>query len=219
MSVGRFELPTNGLKGHCSAIELHALNSAFIVARPYHSDWLIDVSNFPQPPCPIICWWGLLLAAEKHCFLPLLPYWKPALLMLCSHWDRTYVLSSCTPTLKGALILSSGTNALKLSSNRSYQRGTSLIGVRQAEAVFYSFRFVFFGTNAVMQSSRVMRFWGIVVKQKWDHFVTIPALLSLRLMAPYTALFPKKGTLQFITAQTVAMINLFLIPNYQKTNS
>ena len=38
MSVGRFELPTNGLKGHCSTIELHAHNSDFIVARPPHSD-------------------------------------------------------------------------------------------------------------------------------------------------------------------------------------
>ena len=159
MSVGRLELPTNGLKGHCSTIELHAHNSDFIVARPPHSDWLIDVSNFPQPPCPIICWWGLPLAAEKHCFLPLLPYWKPALLMLCSHWDRTYVLSSCKPNLKGALILSSATNALKLSNNRSSQRGTSLIGVRQAEAVFYSFRFVFFWNecgHAVLKGQEIL---------------------------------------------------------------
>ena len=33
MSVGRLELPTNGLKGHCSTIELHAHNQAIIVAR------------------------------------------------------------------------------------------------------------------------------------------------------------------------------------------
>ena len=34
MSVGRLELPTNGLKGHCSTIELHAHHRFFIVARP-----------------------------------------------------------------------------------------------------------------------------------------------------------------------------------------
>ena len=33
MSVGRLELPTNGLKGHCSTIELHAHNQVIIVAR------------------------------------------------------------------------------------------------------------------------------------------------------------------------------------------
>jgi hypothetical protein len=37
MSVGRLELPTNGLKGHCSAIELHAHHQALILARPTHS--------------------------------------------------------------------------------------------------------------------------------------------------------------------------------------
>ena len=37
MSVGRLELPTNGLKGHCSAIELHAHSQAIIVARPADS--------------------------------------------------------------------------------------------------------------------------------------------------------------------------------------
>ena len=33
VSVGRLELPTNGLKGHCSTIELHAHHQSIIVAR------------------------------------------------------------------------------------------------------------------------------------------------------------------------------------------
>ena len=46
--MGRLELPTNGLKGHCSAIELHAHSQVIIVARQGDS-----VNKNPQNSRPI----------------------------------------------------------------------------------------------------------------------------------------------------------------------
>ncbi len=62
--------------------------------------------NFPPPSLDGDC----RLRHKNRLFSPLLPYCKPVHFMLCSHQLRTYVLSSRTPTTKGALIMSTGIN-------------------------------------------------------------------------------------------------------------